>query len=178
MANHFAYPEASHFGSEFALGVEPGILGDPYPRHPRGQARAGRYVDRGRDGGTVLSRTFSYVVPDGSDPTFPLPGVGERIYVARWYPGEVFIGGWGFATAFSGIGDLVAEYRESDGSTVRLKFADAANLVAQADYNAFETEVVNEVNPTALALDLFFELVEAPQAGERLKGHLDFVSSK
>ena len=57
-------------------------------------------------------------------------------------------------------------------------FADAANLVAQADYNAFETEVVNEANPTALALDLFFELVDAPQAGEVLKGRLDFVSAK
>lgn len=76
------------------------------------------------------------------------------------------------------MGDLVTEYRETDGSTVRLKFADAANLVAQADYNAFETEVVNEANPTALALDLFFELVDAPQAGEVLKGRLHFVTAK
>lgn len=86
MANHFAFPEGSHFGSEFALGVEPGILGDPYPRHPRGQARAGHYIDRGRDGGSVITRTFSYTVPDGSNPDFPVPAVGERIYVARWYP--------------------------------------------------------------------------------------------
>ena len=79
MANHFAFPEGSHFGSEFALGVEPGILGDPYPRHPRGQARAGRYVDRGRDGGSVISRTFCYTVPDGSDAAVPIPAVGERM---------------------------------------------------------------------------------------------------
>ena len=178
MAHHLAYPSGSHFGAEFGLAVEPGGPGEPYPRHPRGKARAGRYVSHGRDGGTTLSRTFSYTVPDGSDPDFPTPAVGERIYVARWYPGEVFIGGWGFASAFSGVGDLVAEYRESDGSTTRLKFADADNIVASADYNAFETDAVNELNPTSLALDLFFELVDAPAAGEVLKGRLDFVAAK
>ena len=176
MANHFAFPEGAHFGSEFALGVEPGVLGDPYPRHPRGQARAGRYVDRGRDGGGVISRTFCFTVPDGTDPAFPTPKVGERIYVARWYPQEVFIGGCGFASGFSGVGDLLTEYRASDGSTVQLKFADAANLVGRADYNAFKTDVVNEANPTVLVLDLFFELVDAPQPGERLKGRLDFLA--
>ena len=94
-------PRAAHFGSEFALGVEPGVLGDPYPRHPRGQARAGRYVDRGRDGGGVISRTFCLHGPrrHGCRPCRPR-AVGERIYVARWYPQEVFIGGWGFASAF------------------------------------------------------------------------------
>ena len=104
--------------------------------------------------------------------------VGERIYVARWYPGEVFIGGWGFASAFSGVGDLVAEYRQSDGTAARLTFAQAANLVAHADYSAFETAVVNEVNPIPLCLDLFFELTEAPQGGEVLKGRLDFLASR
>ena len=96
--------------------------------------------------------------------------------MARWYPQEVFIGGWGFASGFSGVGDLLTEYRASDGSTVQLKFADAANLVGRADYNAFETDVVNEANPTVLVLDLFFELVDAPQPGERLKGRLDFLA--
>ena len=36
MANHFAFPEGAHFGSEFALGVEPGVLGDAPQRPPAG----------------------------------------------------------------------------------------------------------------------------------------------
>lgn len=178
MASHLAYPVGAHFGAEFALGVEPGLSGDPFPYHPRGQARAGRYINRGLDGGTVLSRTFSYTVPDGSDPAFPTPVVGDRIYVARWYPGEVFIGGWGFASAFSGVGDLVTAYREADGTVVRLTFARAENLLAGSDYNAFETEVVNRANPSPLALDLYFDLKAAPASGDVLKGRLDFIAAK
>lgn len=169
-----AFPIDSHFAQEFSFGVEAGVSGDPHPRHPRGLYRAGKYINKGRDQGLVHTQVYTYTVPDGSDPMFPTPVVGDRIYVGRWLPDQVFIGGWGYASDFSGLGDLKAEY--SDGVSVQtVNFTNAAGLSANADYTKFEIQAVNEENPTSEVVDLFYELTTAPAAGEILKGRLDFV---
>ena len=168
------YPIESHFSQEFAFGVEAGENGAPYPRHPRGLYRAGQYINKGRDQGMVHTQLYTYTVPDGSDPMYPTPVVGDRIYVGRWLPDQVFIGGWGYASDFSGLGDLKAEY--DDGVAIQsVRFTNATAISANADYTKFEIEAVNEENPTSGVVELFYELTDAPLAGEVLKGRLDFV---
>ncbi len=147
MASHLAYPVGAHFGAEFALGSSRASRATPFPYHPRGQARAGRYINRGLDGGTVLSRTFQLHRAGRVRPGLPHAVVGDRIYAspAGTLARSSSVAG-ALPSAFSGVGDLVAAYREADGTVVRLTFARAENLLAGSDYNAFETEVVNRAN--------------------------------
>lgn len=176
MINPLPYPANSHFGDEFALGVQQGLNGEPHPKHPRGLFRAGSYVSKGRDHGTVKAQLYSYEVPDGSDPLYPVPGVGERLYVGRWWPDEVFAGGWGFASGFSGLGDLKGEYTDATGTVQTILLADSTQLMPNADFAKFEIGAVNTENPSNSVVELFFEITAAPAAGDVLKGRLDFVS--
>lgn len=175
MTNPQPYPTQSHFAAGFALGVENGPEAEGWPKHPRGQHRAGSYIDNGKEGGELRPQLYKYTAPDGSDPAFPVPVAGDRIYVGRWFPGQTFAGGWGFASGFTGVGSLVGTYLDASGTLQTVTFAYDGSLSPNTDFTKFEIEAVNEVNPSGNVIDLFFELSTPPAAGDILKGRLDFV---
>ena len=175
MPGPLAYPEAAHFAQDLALGVEVGVVGDPYPRHPRGQQQpAGNGELKCR---VLRSQLFRYRVPNGSDQRFPLPRAGERLYLARWYPGDIFAGLSIFGAEFTGSGNLEARYRNVAGKLQRLTLARAVEAGKSQGFALSVTELVNEVNPAAHVLDVYLALHSAPQAGDWLRGRLDFLSS-
>ena len=48
------------------------ILSASWPNHRRGQRHQHRDIDRGVAGGELRPTLFHYVVPDGTDPLFPI----------------------------------------------------------------------------------------------------------
>jgi len=176
MQNPLPYPENSHFTSDFARGVTQDITNDVWPNHWRGQSHQHRAIDRGLAGGELRPTLFHYLVPDGDDPLHPIPAVGDRIYVARWMPGETFAGGWMFASNFGGLGSLAAQWSDANAETRTLLLANGAGLSPNTDFTTFEIDALYERNPAGQVIDLFFELSAAPSAGDVLKGRLDFVT--
>ena len=176
MQNPLPFPSQSHFATDFAIGVRPAPISEGWPSHPRGTGSQPSSIDRGVTGGQLTTTLYHYRVPDGSIPLYPVPVAGDRIYVARWMPGETFAGGWGYASGFSGVGALRADWLDGQGSHQSLTFASDASLSPSTDFTKFEIEAVYERNPSGQIIDLFFELSQPPLAGDVLKGRLDFVS--
>ena len=176
MQNPLPYPDASHFASDFARGVTRDDTNNSWPNHRRGQRHQHRDIDHGVAGGELRPTLFHYLVPDGTDPLFPIPVVGDRIYVARWMPGETFAGGWVFASNFGGTGSLMAQWTDAQANKQTLILADGTGLSPHADFTTFEIDALYQRNATGQVVDLFIELTRAPVAGDVLKGRLDFLT--
>ena len=172
------FPAESHFATDFQKKVVHGADGQPWPKHSRGLSDNVAFVQNvtRSQGDELQPILFHYLVPDGSDPRFPVPIAGDRIYVARWNPNTVFAGGWGFSSGLAGLSDLKGEYVDPSGTVQTIVFAADLSLSPSTDFTKFELEAVYETHPSQYSIDLFFELSTAASPGDTVKGRLDFVS--
>lgn len=161
----------AHLAKSFASFITAGSANQvSVNHHPQGGHRPGDYASGHGAGAFVRCWAESYQVPDGGDPSYPIPQALEPIYLWRAKPGDAFIGGWWEGTGFSGQGKLRALYLDEYGQEQSLVFGgDTALLGSNADAFFFEPEAMMWLAdvPGGQGFDLVFEPLGALTPGDQ-----------
>ena len=160
-----------HLGTSFASLITAGLAGQTSrSQHPQGRHRPGDYAPGHSGGAFVRCWAETYTVPDGSNPSYPVPQAFEPIYLWRAKPGDAFIGGWWEGTQFSGQGKLKAIYQDEQGQEQTKSFGgETALLGANTDAFFLEPEALLWLadTPGGQGFDLVFEPHGALTPGDR-----------